>query len=519
MPSATREIDSDDLLALEAEARAAARETILPFVVHTYPDPWGYRVNWHHRVLAKHLDRFVRGECKRLILALPPRSGKSELVSVGLPAFIFGRDPSAKVISVSHTDDLSKRFSRRLQRIIRSPKYQGLFPKVKLRDDASEEERAAGTWKLTENQFDIVGYGDSYKCSGAMGGIAGYGGNFLLCDDLYKSRKDAQSPTIRRQIWEWFTGDLQYRLEGDGGILIVAHRHHEDDLSGTLIKLMDSEEDAEKWEYVSLPARMDDEPQNEDDPREPKSGDPLWPWLWAGKKDGLTAEEMREKSLLRLRRLEVADVFSFQSLYQQNPSARTGDFFKVERIEIVGAASADAVMTIRAWDKAGTEDGGKRTAGVKMSLLSNGKICVENVTKGQWSSLRREETILDCARSDGKSVTIKIEQEPGSGGKESAEASVRKLMGFSVKLDRPTGDKATRAEPFASQVEAGNVEIIEADWNRDFKEELRHFPFGTYADQVDASAMAFNFLAIAKDKPKTTETPRYRPMKKKWNLR
>jgi predicted phage terminase large subunit-like protein len=88
-----------------------------------------------------------------------------------------------------------------------------------------------------------------------------------------------------------------------------------------------------------------------------------------------------------------------------------------------------------------------------------------------------------------------FEQEPGSGGKESAEASVRKFKAFSVHLDKVTGSKEVRAEPYAAQVQGGQVSIKAGEWNRDFLDEHEQFPFGKYMDQVDATAGAFNKLA------------------------
>ena len=98
------------------------------------------------------------------------------------------------------------------------------------------------------------------------------------------------------------------------------------------------------------------------------------------------------------------------------------------------------------------------------------------------------------AEADGKAVKIYHEQEPGSGGKESAEATIRNLAGFSSYADRPQGDKIYRADPLSVQVNEGNVLLLRGDWNHEFVEEFRHFPFSTYKDQVDATSGAFSKL-------------------------
>jgi predicted phage terminase large subunit-like protein len=154
---------------------------------------------------------------------------------------------------------------------------------------------------------------------------------------------------------------------------------------------------------------------------------------------------------------------------------------------------------VRYWDKAGTEGGGKRTAGVLEGEHQNGDFYVLDVVKGQWSAGEREKVILQTAHLDyarwGPTVDIWVEQEPGSGGKESAENTIRNLAGFKVHADRPTGDKIARAEPMADQAEAGNITLLRADWTPAYLAELTAFPTGTYADQVDASSGAFNKLA------------------------
>ena len=157
----------------------------------------------------------------------------------------------------------------------------------------------------------------------------------------------------------------------------------------------------------------------------------------------------------------------------------------------------DQARRIRYWDKAATEGGGARSAGVLIAKTSPGLYYVEDVALGQWSALQREEHMRATSQRDGTQVAIWMEQEPGSGGKESAEASIRNLAGYVVRADRVTGDKTERARPLAAQCEAGNVRLVRASWNQAYLEELCGFPLGSFADQVDASSGAFNKLAGA----------------------
>jgi predicted phage terminase large subunit-like protein len=125
---------------------------------------------------------------------------------------------------------------------------------------------------------------------------------------------------------------------------------------------------------------------------------------------------------------------------------------------------------------------------------------VEDLVRGQWSAGQREAIIKQTAQTDAESygvygVRVFIEQEPGSGGKESAENTIRNLAGFIIQADRPTGNKVLRAEPFAAQAETGNVKVLASTWTSGYIDRLVSFPFGV-KDDVDATSGAFNKLAL-----------------------
>jgi len=121
---------------------------------------------------------------------------------------------------------------------------------------------------------------------------------------------------------------------------------------------------------------------------------------------------------------------------------------------------------------------------------------LEDLVQGHWSSLQRERTIRQVAESDGENVTVWVEQEPGSGGKESAKATVRNLVGFDVRTEPVTGSKIDRARPMSAQAEAGNIKLVEAPWNESFLRQSHRFePGAKMIDAVDAAAGAFNKLA------------------------
>lgn len=188
---------------------------------------------------------------------------------------------------------------------------------------------------------------------------------------------------------------------------------------------------------------------------------------------------------------------SFYALYQQRPQPPEGGMFKRHKLEIVDALPTDCEF-VRYWDKAGTRDAGAHTAGVLMARSPKGVFYVCDMVMGQWDAGEREDTIEQVTTLDSGIygyVKTGVEQEPGSGGKESAEATIKRLAGFAVYADRVTGDKVTRAEPFSAQVDAGNVKLLKGKWNSRYIDILTSFPYGSIKDPVDASSGAFNKLA------------------------
>jgi predicted phage terminase large subunit-like protein len=184
--------------------------------------------------------------------------------------------------------------------------------------------------------------------------------------------------------------------------------------------------------------------------------------------------------------------------------------FKREWFSRILPVAPRMTSLVRYWDKAGTAGGtGARTAGVLMATTDDIAVAtggarvrhhyvVVDVVAGRWDAADREQAILQTAQSDRRlygSVETWVEQEPGSGGKESAQNTVVMLGGFLVKIERVTGSKAVRAEPFASQCAVGNVSLLDADWTDGFIGEAEKFPKGELKDQIDAAGGAFNKIA------------------------
>lgn len=447
----------------EISARQAARTGCLAFAQYTMP---GYKVGAHHRLLCEKLDAVERGELKRLMVFMPPRHGKSELTSKRFPAWFMGRNPQKQIITASYGATLAQGFGRDVRNIVGSPEFAALFPGVGVASDSS----ARDNWHTNK--------GGIYTAMGVGGGLTGKGAHVALIDDPVKDRQDAESPVIREATWDWYRSVLRTRLMPGGAIVLVLTRWHPDDLAGRLLDEMENGT-GERWEVLSLPAICDAEP----DPIGRDIGDALWP-------DVFPVSELHqiEKSV---------GPREWSALYQQHPTPGDGVLFKTDMISIVDAPPASGVV-FRRWDLAATKQIGTRdpdwTAGVKMLRTYEGRYCILDIVRLRGTPDEVEAVITATASRDGQQVPIVLPQDPGQAGVAQVQYLTRRLAGYRVESVRETGDKATRAAPFASQVNAGNVSLVRAPWNRAFLEEAAQFPAGTHDDQIDAASGAFDML-------------------------
>jgi predicted phage terminase large subunit-like protein len=281
-------------------------------------------------------------------------------------------------------------------------------------------------------------------------------------------------------------------------------RLHEDDLSGHIIeneikghgtdepKKDGSAIPAARWVHLCLPMRgepnrMATTPLGWLDWREP--GELLWPGAFSEVK---VAELETEMGSLRA-----------AGQLAQRPVPLGGQIFHEEWFEIVDTAPVK-LREVRYWDNAGTKGGGAYTAGVRMGIDQDGEVYVVDVRRAQVAAHARLQLQKNTAKEDadntGNTIEIWAEQEPGSAGKDVAAIFVKQLRGYPVYVQRPTGDKVTRAMPFAAQCEAGNVKLVRGPWNRAYIDELTSFPNGRYKDQTDGSSGAYNKL-VAPGRP------------------
>ena len=474
--------------AQELLRRRKARESSLAFA--QYVDPT-YVSNDFYRDLTDHLDLVMSGGIKRLMIFAPPQHGKSRICTEIHPAHWIGEYPNLPVAVVSYGATPAQKFSANTRDIVESPEYARLYGDLSYRDEPlrlREDSRAKGLWRLSHP------YTGGLWAGGIGGPITSHGFGGIVLDDPFKDWKEAHSQVYRQGVYEYYRGTLMTRLWENGWVIIIMTRWHPDDIAGRLIS-----EEGDEWVILRYPAIA--ETQEERDRNNELIGLPTGQPDPIGREPGEPLSPIRfSKAGLEEKRKNVGER-AWGNEYQGAPRLAEGDMIKRHWFDYVTDVPASA-KRIRYIDKAATQDGGAWTAMVLMAEL-NGTFYIEDVVRGQWSSNEREENIKKMIKLDtlkyGSKYVAYIEQEPGSGGKESAEHTIQNNAGYRIKADRPTGDKDTRLLPFADQAEAGNVKLLVASWNHDYLEEITAIPNSTYRDQGDATAGAFNKLVFKKE--------------------
>jgi len=418
------------------------------------------KVGWWQREVSEKLQQFhadyKAGLRPQLIITAPPQHGKSTIIndfllwSIGKDSELS--DSELKIIYASFSDALGVRANRRIQRYIATKRYQDIFPK----------------FAPTHKTLDLILYGeDGYFRNTTIGGaITGESMTWGVIDDYTKGRAESNSATIRDKVWEWFTSDFSTRFSDDGAFLCICTRWHVDDLIGRLVEMKPS---TKVLKYHALAEH--DEPNR-------KQGEPLFP---------------EHKSVEFLNDIKsVMSAAAWNSLYQQNPTIAEGNFFKPDFINTVDALPS-GLQVVRAWDFAGTANGGDYTVGLKFGYdKHNREGYIIDIVRGQYAPEDVERVLLATAQADGRAVKILLPQDPAQAGKYQAKNFIKLLSGYSVTAERVTGDKETRASSVAAQANIGNIKASRGAWNRLFIEELRLFPNGVNDDQVDALSDSFN---------------------------
>ena len=441
-----------------------ARDNFIEFVRETKQD---YQFCWHNIFLANKLNDFANGKIKKLMVFMPPQHGKSELVSRRLPPYLLGRNPKLKVIGASFSSDLSSTFNRDVQRIIDTPEYHKIFPKTTL-NGSNVRSNARGNWLRNADIFEIVDYGGFYKSVGVGGSLTGTPADIAIIDDVIKDAMEANSQTVRDNIFDWYVNVLRTRLHNNSQEIMTLTRWHEDDLPGRLLV-----KEPNKWEIVIFPAIK----ENNDDPNDPRQiGEPLWG-------DRHSLEKLLETKSLSAR--------TFTSLYQQKPSPDEGDVFKVQWFKRFKSVDLPAyVVKHFQSDTAYGKEKSDNSSTLCYSLYNN-NLYIWDRHSVNLPFPEFIKSYKDFVYRNGVTPSSKCYIEPKASGISSIQQlRTEKLPnGTSLNIisDRsPKEDKTTRAKAVSPIVESGRVYLLEgASWIESFLTEIRMFPNGSKDDDVD----------------------------------
>lgn len=487
-----------------ALARAKARRHLLDFTTYTKPD---YDVNWHHKIICEYLERWAFGDLKRLMIFMPPGSGKSELVSRRLPAWIFGRNPDVGIMATSYAASLASDMNRDVQRIIDDDAYRELFPATSL-FGKNIRSLARDNYLRNSDVFEIVDHTGYYKCAGVGGSITGKRFFYGIIDDPLRGRKDAESATIRNGVYNWYKDDFYTRrLNKDAKILITLTRWHEDDLPGRLLTLAKANPNAEQWTMLKFPMVAEEE-LDPLDPRKP--GEPLWPARFGG------TEEMDAIKV-------GAGSYTWSSLYQQNPSPAGGAIFnrgwwgipgdldKEHRNQFYMQTPAEIEknmdIIIQSWDCAFKDTADTDYVVGQVWGRQGPNFYLLDQTRGQLDVIATMQAIKTLSAKWTR-TSAKLIEDKANGP---AIITMLKQSVPGLIPVEPHGDKVVRARAITPYVEAGNAFLPmpqNAPWLHDFMEELASFPFGKHDDQVDSLTQAIFYLSTKNASVAPTRVPR-----------
>lgn len=461
----------------------AAYDDLIAFCKKMQPD---YIVGAHHRILANMLMAIERGDKDRICVNIPPRHGKSQLVSIMYPAWFLGRNPNKKVMMVSHTTDLAVDFGRKVRNLIATDAYREIFPTVNLAQDS----KSAGRWNTNAG-------GEYYAC-GIGSALAGRGADLLLVDDPHSEQDVINGNfSVFEKAYEWFTFGARTRLMPGGRVAIIQTRWHLDDLTGRVTRDMAQNERADQYEVVEFPAIVEVKKKGKITQK------PLWPEFFD--MDAL----LRTKASMPL--------FQWNSQYQQQPTAEEAALIKREWWQrwksenaphceyIIMSLDAAAEKHNRADFTALTTWGvflNEDTGAYNIILLNSIKERMEFPELKRLAMEEYDEWEPDSFIVEKKSAGTALYQE-------------MRRMGLPVQEFTPhrgSGDKLARLNSVADIVASEIVWMPETRWAEEVIEEIAGFPFMSHDDLVDSTVMALmrfrqgGFIRLPSDEP---EEPRF----------
>lgn len=439
--------------------REQAQKYFLKFVKDAWPIFISGR---HHAKMASAFERVVNGDCKRLIINMPPRHTKSEFASYLLVAWFLGKHPEKKVIQASHTAELAVGFGRQVRNLFGQQNYKDIFPDVSLRADS----KAAGRWNTNKN--------GSYFAIGVGGSVTGKGADLFIIDDPHSEQEAAQAetnPEIYDKVHEWYTSGPRQRLQPGGAIVIVMTRWSKRDLTGRVLKDYELR-GGEEWEVIEFPAIL-------------PSGNPLWPEFWPMQEIQALKDELPNSK--------------WMAQYQQNPTSDASAIVKREWWNIWEKPDPPTCeYTLMSWDTAFEKNNRSDYSamtywGVFYHPDATGKmqpnIILLNAYRERMEFPQLKQEVI--RRWNKESPDSLIIEKKASGAPLIYEL---RSMGIPAQEFTPTrgNDKIVRLNAVSDLFASGMVWAPATSWAEEVMDEIASFPSGDHDDYVDSASMALN---------------------------
>lgn len=485
-------------LLLEKAQRDLGQRSLIDFIQAVAP--W-FRLEEVHLVIATYLEALANGELDRLMVFMPPRTGKSLMASVFLPAWYLGRFPWRKVMAVSYQSELATGFGRDVRGIVRGEDFQQIFPGVVL----SADNRAAGRWSVLPPPGAASRQVGTYWAAGIKGGIAGKGWHLGVIDDPM-SEQDATSTVAKDSVWEWYPQGFYTRRQPEQNAMVVMMtRWAKDDLAGRLLEKAKNEPEADKFTVLNIPAILDRGSAvliNKlaaahgalgEDRKELKEGGSFSPRRWK------KSELLRTKGNVTSR--------SWTALYLGKPVEDEGNILKRKWWRRWPYAKApDIEYMLQCYDTA-FEDGeendfsARTTWGIfKYSdtgdpkdakhhciLLERWKARVQAVDLRQLALAAYKEYKPDRILIEKRASGIQLIQEL-------RRAYVPASSWLPPGGSRYSKGKVPRAHAASVPLELGAVWYMPRNWADDVIDECADFPYGQHEDLADTVTMALIYL-------------------------
>lgn len=469
-PREQRELD--ELLAPETP-----KLTFFDFIRAVAPR---YQFYWHCLILIRLLQQVADGNLKRLLVFMPPRHGKSELISRLFPAYLLHRHADWRIILACYGAELAYSMSAAARN------YYYAFAQR-----STERTTAVKNWSSAGN--------GGLAAAGVRGPLTGLGMNVGIVDDPVKNQEDAASALKQNANLEWWQSTFTTRQEPNAALIVTLTRWNENDLGAQIVRLEEeaaaaNPDEAERWHVVCLPAIKDHYHYK-------------WPSTCTVQPDPRRVGEVlcRERYPLHAlkKQRRISGNYYFDALFQQRPRARDGVKFRWTWFRKVARYDGPGARVLYV-DTAGTDGelspSADYTAMTFMAMTPEYRFVVEHAERGQWSPGRRDHKIRAVAeamaeRYSRTGFTIVVEQESGVDSADRIASMRRVLAGFKVEVRPARGSKADRADPLAQQAEFGNLFLVQGDWNAEFIDEHCGFPNAEHDDWVDSTSGALAWLA------------------------